>query len=79
MVKIDFKKELKTLYTAPLKPVAIDVPEMNYLMIDGTGDPGRSKEYHDSIETLFPLSYTIKFMVKKHGADYGVLPLEGSL
>jgi len=31
-----------------------------------------------AIETLFPLAYTLKFMVKKaKGIDYGVLPLEG--
>jgi hypothetical protein len=51
---------------------------MNYLMIDGTGYPGTSKDYADSIEALYTVSYTLKFMIKKEpGIDYGVLPLEG--
>lgn len=75
--KIDFKKELKHLY-APRKMEIIDVPEMSYLMIDGSGDPGVSKEYKDAIEALYPVSYALKFMVKKgKGIDYGVMPLEG--
>jgi hypothetical protein len=75
--KIDFKKELKHLY-APSKMEIIDVPEMSYLMIDGSGDPGVSKEYKDAIEALYPVSYALKFMVKKgKGIDYGVMPLEG--
>jgi hypothetical protein len=75
--KIDYKKELKHLY-APRKTEIIDVPEMSYLMIDGSGDPGVSKDYKDAIEALYPLSYALKFMVKKgKGIDYGVLPLEG--
>ncbi len=75
--KIDFKKELKHLY-APRKTEIIDVPEMSYLMIDGSGDPGISQEYRDAIEALYPVSYALKFMIKKGpGIDYGVLPLEG--
>lgn len=78
MVKIDFKKELKVLYNAPLKPIAIDIPAMNYLMIDGSGDPVTSQDYKDAIEALYPVSYALKFMVKKgKGIDYGVMPLEG--
>ncbi len=35
-MKIDFKKQLKKFYNAPSKaPVLIDVPVMNYLMVDG--------------------------------------------
>lgn len=77
MDKIDFKKELKHLY-APKKMTVVDVPEMNYLMIDGSGDPGVSRDYKDAIEALYPVSYTLKFMMKKgKGIDYGVMPLEG--
>ncbi len=51
---------------------------MNFLMVDGEGDPNTSKSFSDAIEALYPLSYTLKFMVKKGemGVDYGVLPLE---
>lgn len=43
MMKIDYKKELKHLYKAPVKKAEIvDVPQMNFLMIDGEGDPNTS-------------------------------------
>ncbi len=79
MMKIDFKKELKHLYNPSAKKVeTVDVPMMNFLMIDGSGDPNTAQEYKDSVEALFAVSYALKFMVKKEkGVDYGVLPLEG--
>lgn len=79
MMKLDYKKELKDLYLAKVNnPVVVDVPEMNYLMIDGKGDPNTSQEYIDAIEALYPTAYTIKFMCKKElQKDFGVMPLEG--
>ncbi|WP_457593969.1 GyrI-like domain-containing protein [Hydrogenimonas sp.] len=80
MEKIDYKKELKHLYMPSAKKVeVVDVPTMNFLMIDGEGDPNRSESFQDAIEVLYPLSYTLKFMVKKGeiGIDYRVMPLEG--
>jgi hypothetical protein len=37
------------------------------------------QSYRDALEALYPLSYTLKFMVKKgpQAVDYGVMPLEG--
>jgi hypothetical protein len=78
--KIDFKKELKHLYQPSVKEVAeVDVPGMNFLMVDGEGDPNTSHSYVEAIEALFSVSYTVKFMIKKgeHAIDYGVMPLEG--
>lgn len=80
MKKIDFKKELKHLYQpSTTKVVQVEVPTTNYLMVDGEGDPNTSQAFAEAIETLFAVSYAIKFMVKKSEAaiDYGVLPLEG--
>ncbi len=80
MEKIDYKKELKNLYRPSAKKVEIvDVPKMNFLMIDGKGDPNTSQTFQEAIGALYPLSYTLKFMIKKGeiGIDYGVLPLEG--
>lgn len=79
MEKIDYKKQFKHLYGPSAKKVEIvDVPQMNFLMVDGEGDPNTSKSFSDAIEALYLLSYTLKFMVKKGkmGVDYGVLPLE---
>lgn len=80
MKKIDFKKELKYLYGPRKNSLEIvDVPAMNFLMVDGIGDPGKAQSYKDALEALFGLAYTLKFMVKKGGMeiDYGVMPLEG--
>ena len=78
MKKIDLKKELKSLYQPSAKAVAlVEVPAMNYLMIDGEGDPNTSKAYTAAIETLFAVAYTVKFAVKRaQEIDYGVMPLE---
>jgi len=77
--KIDYKKKLKSLYSPPKdKPVIINVPALNYLMIDGMGVPGECKEYQDALESLFAVSFKTKFTLKNEaGFDYAVMPLEG--
>lgn len=78
--KIDLKKELKTLYTAPTKEaVQIDVPALRFLMVDGQGDPNTTPAYAEAVEALFSVSYTAKFMIKKgpQKIDYAVMRLEG--
>ena len=80
MKKVDFKKELKHLYKPSTNKVeVVNVPEMNFLMIDGEGDPNTSQEFANAIEALYSVSYTLKFMIKKgeREIDYGVMPLEG--
>jgi hypothetical protein len=78
MEKVDFKKELKQLYNPSSKEVTIiDVPDMNFLMIDGEGAPA-GQQYTHAVQALYPVAYAIKFAIKKARAvDYGVLPLEG--
>jgi hypothetical protein len=79
MAKIDFKKEMRELYQPSAKDFElIEVPEMQFLMIDGRGDPNTSKEYQDALEALYALAYKIKFTSKRElGRDYVVPPLEG--
>ena len=77
--KIDLKKTLKALYQVSDKaPAVVEVPPQRYLMVDGEGDPNTAPAYAEAIETLFSVSYTAKFMVKKgpQAIDYGVMPLE---
>lgn len=79
MEKRDYKKLLKHLYCASAARVDIvDVPQMNFLMVEGQGDPNTAKAFGDAIEALYPVAYTLKFMVKKGplAIDYGVMPLE---
>lgn len=79
ITKIDLKKETKELYYPKKDQVnLVDVPEMNFLMLDGQGDPNTSQEYQAAMETIFPVSYKVKFMSKKElSKDYVVMPLEG--
>ena len=83
MPKIDLRKQLKQLYQPSAKEVSVvDVPPMNFLMIDGTGNPNTSQAYQAAIEALYGLSYTLKVGLKfgKYGGkkyDYGVMALEG--
>lgn len=80
MEKIDFKKDLQHLYKPSTKVVeTVTVPEMNFCMIDGEGDPNTSSAYAAAIEALYSVAFTLKFTVKKGmlAIDYGVMPLEG--
>lgn len=80
MKKLDLKQELRDLYRPSAKEVMqVDVPAMNFLMVDGQGDPNTSQAYADALEVLYALSYSLKFAVKKGplAIDYGVMPLEG--
>ena len=80
MDKLDYTKDLKQLYQPSARAVVqVVVPRLNYLMLDGRGDPNTSPAYQHAVETLFALSYTIKFLVKKGplAVDYRVMPLEG--
>lgn len=79
MSKVDFKKELKHLYRPSAKDFQlVDVPAMNFLMIDGHGDPNTDQSYMDAVEALYGVAYKLKFASKKEtGRDYVVPPLEG--
>jgi hypothetical protein len=77
--KLDYKKIFNNFYNGvPADKFSIvDVPSLKFLSVDGKGYPGTSKEYQDAMNTLYPVSYTLKFMMKKKGKDYVVMPLEG--
>jgi hypothetical protein len=79
MAKLDLKKEYRQLYNPSAKECSIvDVPELQFLMIDGAGDPNTSVAYAEAIEALYAMSYTLKFLSKTtEDIDYVVMPLEG--
>jgi hypothetical protein len=80
MEKKDYKKELSHLYRAPAqKVVVVEVPPMNFLMIDGEGDPNAVPAFGEAMATLFAVSYALKSIIKKspEAIDYGVMPAEG--
>jgi hypothetical protein len=79
---LDFKKMQKELYQPKTMPSIIDVPEMTFIAVDGSGNPNTSVEYKSAVEVLYGLTYTIK-MSKMSGSqpagyfEYVVPPLEG--
>src|SRR3546814_180493 len=76
--KVDFKKTLDSYRARRGELRIIDVPEMQYLQIDGRGDPNTSPAFADAVETRYPLAYKLKFASKRDlGRDYVVPPLEG--
>ena len=78
MNKVDYKKEMKHLFNPPRDEFSfVDVPEMNFLMIDGQGDPNKEPAYQEAVEALYAVSYAVKFELKGGGFDYVVPPLEG--
>lgn len=79
MEKVDFKKIMKAFWQPPAGVFSlVDVPKLQFAMIDGKGDPNTSEDYRHAIEWLYSVSYTLKFMSKQQlGKDYGVAPLEG--
>ena len=79
-MKVEYKKEWKHLYATSKKEVSVvDVPPLNYLMIDGKGDPNTSPDYQAALEALYGTAYTLKFHLKKLGLepDFTVMSLEG--
>jgi hypothetical protein len=79
VTKVDLRKQLKHLYNPSAKEaVMVDVPDMQFLMVDGTGNPNTSQAYQEAVEALYGVAYTLKFMIKKEQAiDYPVMALEG--
>ena len=79
MSKTDFKKTYRQLYSPSTRNFAVvDVPPMQFLMIDGHGDPNTAQEYQDAIEALYAAAFKVKFISKKTlDQDYVVPPLEG--
>ncbi|WP_061962094.1 GyrI-like domain-containing protein [Demequina flava] len=76
--KIDFKKSLDAYAARKGQFRLLDVPEMQYLMVEGKGEPGTSSSYREALAALYPVAYTLKFMSKVDlGRDYVVPPLEG--
>ena len=76
---IDLKKSLKYLYAPSAKAFSlVDVPAMNFIMIDGHGNPNTSEEYAQSLQALYTAAYTLKFKIKKElSVDYPVMASEG--
>ncbi len=78
-----YDRLIKSLYFPSSKtPVVVEVPPMQYAMIDGQGDPNTSAAFQDAVGALYAVSYGIKMLPKKGIVpdghfDYKVNALEG--
>lgn len=78
MAKVDLKKEIDSYKAKQGEFRIVDVPPMQYLMIDGHGDPNTSQDFKDALAALYPVAYKLKFASKLElGKDFVVMPLEG--
>lgn len=77
MTKIDFKRSLDAYQAKKNQFRVLEVPKLQYLMIDGHGDPNTSQAFKDGVAALYPVAYKLKFASKLTlGKDYVVMPLE---
>jgi hypothetical protein len=54
MEKIDFKKTLEPLYSPPAGEFAsVEVPLMQFVKVDGEGDPNTAPAYRSAVEWLY--------------------------
>jgi len=78
MAKIDYKRQYPELFKPSPKTFSVvDVPPLQYLMIDGQGDPNSAQAYQDALQALYGLAYALKFALKARDRDHVVMPLEG--
>lgn len=78
MKKADFKKTLPHYQAKAGVFELVEVPPLQYLMVDGQGDPNTSDSFTQAIESLYPVAYRLKFFSKNElGRDYVVPPLQG--
>lgn len=78
MDKVDFKKSDDAYRAKAGVFRVLQIPPMQYLMIDGSGDPNHDASYRQALETLYPVAYKLKFTSKQDlDRDYVVPPLEG--
>lgn len=65
------------------KPQIVDVPRVNYIAVQGKGDPNEENgEYQKAISVLYAVAYTLKMSYKTDYRidgffEYVVPPLEG--
>lgn len=79
----DFKKEFREFYLPKDRPEIVTVPRMNYIAVEGKGDPNQEGgDYQRAVGVLYAVAYTLKMSYKSGYPiegffEYVVPPLEG--
>jgi hypothetical protein len=70
--------EDRVLFGPPDDPVLVDVPGLDFAMIDGSDDPATSPDYQQAVTALYAFSYPVVIAMKRAGHhDLKLHPLEG--
>lgn len=76
-MKSDWKKQIASYSARSGTFEIVTVPVMQFLMIDGRGDPNTAQTYGDALRTLYPVAYALKFFSRNElDRDHVVMPLE---
>ena len=79
-MKYEWKKQEKELYGVKTVPAVVTVPEQNYIMISGEGNPNDA-DFSNRVSALYSVAYAVKMAYKKAAQggidDFAVYPLEG--
>lgn len=75
----DVKRQRKELYAPTSEGFSlVDVPPMDFLVVDGHGDPNTSAAYREAVEALYAVSYAVRAAARARlGRVHVVGPLEG--
>ncbi|HLB06619.1 MAG TPA: GyrI-like domain-containing protein [Alphaproteobacteria bacterium] len=79
MPQIDHRQQLPHLYAPEVEdPHLVEVPAMNFIMIDGEGDPAHARSFAQGLETLRYLAFALKFNLVEVRPDqaFAVMPFE---
>lgn len=79
MQTYDIKRHRRDLYAPSSADFQIvEVPPLDFLMVDGHGDPNTSTSYREAVEALYTASYAVRAAAKAAlGRVHTVSPLEG--
>lgn len=80
-MKYEWRKQEKNIYIPKQKPELVTIPEQNFFMIKGQGNPNDA-EFAERIGVLYSLAYAVRMMPKQGYTpdgyfEYTVYPLEG--
>lgn len=76
---VDLRRELGELYRGNEQPALVQVPAIDFLMIDGHGDPNGSAAFEGAVKALYAVAYGLRSRIRAllDGVEVRVMPLEG--
>ena len=66
----DYKKEYKEFYLPPKKPTLVTIPPMNFVAVQGTGDPNEPETLRQMDAFAEAQGYAVDFAARRHHEIY---------